>query len=151
MWVFLAILAIPLIEIALFVTVGGAIGLWGTLAFVVLSAVLGIIVLKGVAMTGAVSLSPDMEEMRDPLSPLAHRVMLVIAGGMLLLPGFLTSAVGFLLLIPPLRQMIITLISKRFHAAGGMVQSTVIEGDWRDVTPESPSEPGNPPVNGRLH
>lgn len=151
MWVFLAILAVPLIEIALFVTVGGAIGLWWTLAFVVLSAFLGVIILKGVAMTGAVSLSPDMEEMRDPLSPLAHRVILVLAGGMLILPGFLTSVVGFLLLIPPLRQVIITLISKRFHATGAMGQSAVIEGDWRDVTQETPPGPGNPPVNGTRH
>jgi UPF0716 protein FxsA len=134
MWFFLAILAVPLIEIGLFVQLGGAIGLWPTLAWVIVSAALGIIVLKGVAQLGAVTLSRDMHELSNPLSPLAHRVMVVMAGGLLILPGFFTDALGLLLLIPPVRLVVIKLLGRKFSARGGTnVHSTVIEGEWREA------------------
>ena len=145
MWVFLAILAIPLIEIGLFVQLGGAIGLWPTLLWVIVSAGLGIIVLKGIAMMGAVSLSRDMHELSDPLSPLAHRVMVVLAGGLLILPGFLTDAIGLLLLIPPVRLLVIKLVGRKIKARNAARSSTVIiEGDWRNVDPDTQQKP-NPP------
>ncbi len=135
MWLFLAILAVPLVEIGLFVTLGGAIGLWPTLAWVLVSAALGIFVLKRVALAGSVSLSRDMKEMRDPLSPLAHRVMLVMAGGLLLLPGFFTDALGLLLLLKPGRLGMIALIARRIRVgpAGSVRPADVIEGDWSEA------------------
>jgi UPF0716 protein FxsA len=136
MWVLLAILAVPLIEIGLFVTIGGAIGLWPTLAWVVVSAALGLLVLKGIATTGAVSLSRDMHEMADPLSPLAHRVMVVMAAGLLLLPGFFTDAIGLLLLVAPIRTLFIKLIGKKLGRGAVVVQGEVIEGDWRETPAE---------------
>lgn len=138
MWVLLGILAVPLIEIGLFVTLGGAIGLWPTLAWVLLSAALGLLVLKGIATTGSVSLGRDMKDMGDPLSPIAHRVMVVMAGALLLIPGFFTDALGFVLLIPPLRTLVIRVIGRRLADRGVVVtQTTVIDGEWQDVTPGS--------------
>lgn len=146
MWILLGILAIPLIEIGLFVTLGGAIGLWPTLAWVLLSAALGILVLKGIATTGSVSLGRDMKEMGDPLSPIAHRVLVVMAGALLLLPGFFTDALGILLLIPPLRTLVIRLLGRKLANRGVVTQTTVIEGEWRDVTPPGATDlqPGSP-------
>jgi UPF0716 protein FxsA len=60
MWLMLALLALPLIEIALFVVIGGAIGLWPTLAWVVLSVVLGVVILKLVARLGPISFDRDV-------------------------------------------------------------------------------------------
>lgn len=159
MWVFLAILSVPLIEIGLFVTLGGAIGLWPTLAWVILTAALGILVLKGVAMYGAVTLSRDMNELRDPLSPIAHRVMVVMAGGLLILPGFFTDALGLLLLIPPVRLVLIKLIGRRLAKAGNLSsQAVVIEGewqeaDWQDAAPgtEAPRNQAIPPADRTQH
>ena len=148
MWILLGILAVPLVEIGLFVTIGGAIGLWPTLAWVLISAALGLLVLKGIATTGSVSLSRDMQEMADPLSPIAHRVMVVMAGGLLLIPGFLTDAIGLLLLIPPVRTLFIKLIGWKLKKDGVVVRSEVIEGDWREVPPAG--APGNPPKSGDL-
>ncbi|MGL4235661.1 FxsA family protein [Tabrizicola sp.] len=135
MWIFLLILAVPLVEIALFVTLGGAIGLWPTLAWVLVSAALGIFVLKRVAVSGAVSLRQDMREMRDPLSPLAHRAILVMAAVLLLLPGFFTDALGLLLLLKPVRLGVIALIARRIRVVpmGGTATADVIEGDWSEV------------------
>lgn len=145
MWVFIAILAIPLIEIGLFIQLGGAIGLWLTLAWVIVSAALGIVVLKGIASLGAVSLSRSLPELNDPHSPLAHRVMVAIAGGLLVLPGFLTDAIGILLLVPPTRLLIIKLISRRLRAVqSSSVHAQIIEGEWQEASPQKPGGPENP-------
>lgn len=145
MWVLLAILAVPLIEIGLFVTVGGAIGLWPTLIWVIVSAALGLLVLKGIATTGSVSLSQDMKEMSDPLSPIAHRVMVALAGALLLLPGFFTDALGLILLVPPVRTVVIRLIGRRLGARAKVTRSAVIDGEWRDVTQGDDSTPAPGP------
>ena len=148
MWYILAILAVPLIEIGLFVQIGGAIGLWLTLAWVIASAALGIIVLKGVSMIGPVSLSLDMRELNDPNSLLAHRVMLVLAGGFLLIPGFLTDTIGLLLLVPPIRLAAIKLLGRKFRAANNVsVHGTVIEGEWQ----VKDTQQGNPPSDPTRH
>jgi len=145
MWAFIAILSIPLIEIGLFVQLGGAIGLWPTLAWVIVSAGLGVIVLKGIASLGAVSLSRSMPELSDPHSPLAHRVMVALAGGLLVLPGFLTDAIGILLLIPPMRLLIIKLISRRIrNAQSTTFHAEIIEGEWQEASPQEPGKPENP-------
>jgi UPF0716 protein FxsA len=151
MWVLLAILAVPLIEIGLFVTLGGAIGLWPTLAWVLISAALGLMVLKGVAMTGAVSMGHSMKEMGDPLSPLAHRAMVVMAGALLLLPGFLTDAFGLVLLIPPVRSLFIKFVGWKLGTAPVVARAEVVEGEWSVVEPGKPSDPPLPPESTTRH
>lgn len=146
MWLLLIIMAVPLIEIGLFVQIGGWIGMWPTIGWVILSAVLGLIVLKGVASLGPVSLSRDMHELSDPVSPLAHRVMVAVGGGLLVLPGFMTDTIGLVLLIPPVRQIIINLIVRRLRKMGGTttVQATVIEGEWHEVEGADKTKPDAP-------
>jgi UPF0716 protein FxsA len=151
MWVLLAILAVPFIEIALFVTLGGALGLWLTLAWVIVAAALGLLVVKGLAMTGSISLGRDIREMGDPLSPLAHRGLVGIAGLLLIIPGFFTDAIGLLLLIPPVRRLFIKLIGKKLGGGAIIVRSDVIDGEWRDVSPEAERRPDLPPTDPTRH
>lgn len=152
MWVFLIILSIPLIEIGLFVQIGGAIGLWATIAWVIGAAALGIIVLKGVAGLGAVSLSRDMHELSDPLSPLAHKVMLVIGAVLLIVPGFLTDFFGLMLLIPPVRLLIIRLIARRLKRRFATPDRvTTIDGEWTNADPDVVVKPGDAPSKWTRH
>jgi UPF0716 protein FxsA len=151
MWVLLAFLAVPFIEIALFVTLGGALGLWLTLAWVVFAAVLGFLVLKGLAMTGSISLGRDIREMGDPLSPLAHRGLVGMAGLLLIIPGFFTDVIGLLLLIPPVRKVFIRLIGRKLGSSAIIVRSNVIEGEWSEVAPEAKPRPDLPPTNPTRH
>lgn len=152
MWLFLAFLAVPLVEIGLFVVIGGAIGLWLTLLWVVVSAFLGIIVLKGVASLGPLSLSANMSEMQDVQSPLAHRLLVTIGGGLLVLPGFLTDAVGLALLIPPLRRIALRLVAWRLgNAEGSATVSATIDGEWREVRTPEPKMPDNLPPDSTRH
>lgn len=103
MWLFVAFLAVPLIEIALFIQVGGAIGLFPTLAVVVITAVLGTWLVRSQGAQAMGQLRGSFNEMRDPTEPLAHGAMILFAGALLLTPGFFTDAAGFLLLFPPFR------------------------------------------------
>ena len=158
MWIFLALVAVPIIEIALFIQVGGWIGLWPTIAIVILTAAIGTMLLRqqGVAALG--DLQSRLSEGRDPSHALAHGAMILIAGIVLLTPGFFTDAVGFLLLIPPVRDLVIQAVGNRirvqsasFHTSGQWPGQTpaepasqsVIDGDYQDVTPpEEQSTPG---------
>ncbi|QGY00154.1 FxsA family protein [Roseovarius faecimaris] len=113
MWLFLAFLAVPLIEIALFIQVGGAIGLWPTLGIVVLTAILGTVLVKTQGALAMNNLRGSFSRLEDPSEPLAHGAMILVSGALLLTPGFFTDAVGFALLMPPVRSAVFAWLRKR--------------------------------------
>ena len=83
MWIVLGLLALPLVEIGLFVTLGAKLGLWLTLGWVVLTGVLGVFLLKSMALAGGETLRRGFQEgLQDPLSPLAHRALVGVAGAL---------------------------------------------------------------------
>ncbi len=143
MWIFLAFLAVPLIEIALFIQVGGLIGLWPTLGIVVLTAILGTWLVRSQGARAIANLRHSFAELRDPSEPLAHGAMILLAGALLLTPGFFTDAVGFALLIPAFRATAFRFVKSRItvqgFAYGDSPQSRpddrVIEGEYEDVSP----------------
>ena len=154
MWLLLAFLAIPLIEIVLFIQIGGLIGIPWTLAWVLLSGFFGVIVLKGIASLGPLALSQSVRDMADPLSPLAHRAMVTIAGTLLVIPGFLTDAIGIILLVPRFRTMVIQLVARRLERSGVQRKTTitVIDGEWHEIDKNSDHvDGGNPPHGGPRH
>jgi UPF0716 protein FxsA len=134
-------LAVPLIEIVLFVLIGGAIGVWWTLAWILVSALLGIVVLKGIATTGGMTISQDMRDLTDPLSPLAHRGMVTIGGTMLIVPGFLTDTIGFMLLVPAVRTLIIKLLGRRFSHSLNVRGATVVDAEWTELDSDGTPRP----------
>ena len=104
MWLFLALVGVPILEILLFIEVGGAIGTWPTLAVVVGTALAGTLLLRAQGREAMVRLQSRLAEGGDPGGPIAHGAMILVAGVLLLTPGFFTDAVGFLLLLPPGRE-----------------------------------------------
>jgi UPF0716 protein FxsA len=114
----LVFIGIPLIEIALFVVVGERIGLLWTIAIVIATAIAGTSLLR---MQGAGALAnarAAMDSGRLPVESVADGVFLLIAGILLLTPGFLTDFIGFLLFIPGLRHTIGRAIWQRLTASG---------------------------------
>ncbi len=107
MALFLIFLAIPLIEIALFITVGGWLTLWPTLGLVLLTGVVGTVLVRWQGLAVLEELRNSQVALRDPLSPLAHGALILVAGLLLITPGFFTDTLGFLLLVPPVRQWLI--------------------------------------------
>ena len=106
-------LVVPIIEIALFIQVGGLIGLWPTLALVLLSAVAGVAIMRSQGARAGMQIQRSLAEMRDPSRPLAHGAMIIAAGLLLLLPGFFSDALGLLLLIPAVRTMLMAQLARR--------------------------------------
>jgi UPF0716 protein FxsA len=150
MWIFLAFLAVPMIEIGLFIQVGGLIGLWPTLGIVVLTAVIGTSLVRSQGARALADLRNSMNEMRDPTAPLAHGAMIVFAGALLLTPGFFTDACGLALLIPQVRQAVMRYVAARVQVASFTAQSTrtdmpfsqdgrptIIDGDFQEIDPEN--------------
>jgi UPF0716 protein FxsA len=142
MWVALAVLAWPLVEIGLFVTVGGAIGLWTTLAIVLGTGLLGAFILRNVArLTGGAGL----RDPRQMVLTAARGGMTLLAGILLILPGFLTDVMGLLLLLPPVQALVTRLLAARIKVATERMQpdagTDVIEGDFRRVDPDAVQKP----------
>lgn len=117
MYLFLAFLMVPLIEIGLFIQIGGAIGLWPTLAIVVLTAIIGTSLVKSQGRLALGQMRQSFETLSNPAEPLAHGAMILVAGALLLTPGFFTDAVGFALLVPPVRIAVYRYLSKRVTVA----------------------------------
>lgn len=142
---FLAFIALPLIEIGLFVQIGSAIGLGATLAFVVLSFALGVFVIRMQGMRAVSELRRAASGAADPTEPLAQGALGSLAGILLILPGFLTSACGLLLLVPAVRSLILKRLSGRVQMRGFGYTATarrapeddVIDGDFHEVPPGS--------------
>lgn len=115
MWLFVAFLAVPIIEIALFIQVGGWIGLWPTLAIVILTAMAGTALMRSQGAHAWLEIQRSFAELRDPTRPLAHGVMILVAGMLLLTPGFFTDSVGLLLLIPAVRDSVMRQVGRRIQ------------------------------------
>ncbi|NKB29290.1 MAG: FxsA family protein [Rhodobacteraceae bacterium] len=164
MYLFLAFLAVPLIEIALFIQVGGAIGLWPTLGIVVLTAILGTWLVRQQGALAIAQLRGSINELRDPTEPLAHGAMILISGALLLTPGFFTDAVGFALLIPAFRaaayRWLRSKVTVQQFSYGDQqpqrpMRDDIIDGDFSDVTPSDgkplPGAPQGPPSGWTRH
>lgn len=138
---FIILVAIPIVEIALFIQVGGAIGLWPTLAIVVVTAVFGSILIRRQGAAAMMRLRNNIQTGRDPTGPLADGAAILVAGALLLTPGFFTDALGLLLLFPPTRHIIFRLIGRNIKLAGfsqTQPRPDIVEGDYVEIDPETP-------------
>ena len=151
MWLFVVFVAVPLIEIALFIQIGGWLTLWPTLAIVVATALAGTALVRRQGLRVLVQAQRALEELGDPLAPLLHGALMLFAGALLLTPGFLTDAVGFALLIPGVRTALLAWgIRNKVHVhvfgarpAGGQhrpAAEDIVDAEFRDVPPEAPEE-----------
>lgn len=110
----LAFLALPLIEIALFVIVGRAIGLFPTLALVILAAVLGVVLLRQQGLGVISRLRSNVSAGTVPGRTVFDAMLIGLAALFLVLPGFLSDIVALALLVPGVRGWIFTSLAGRF-------------------------------------
>ena len=100
----LLLLIVPILEITVFILVGNVIGLWPTLGLVVGSAILGALLLRAQGISTLVRIQKEVAAGRVPGRDMVHGVMIVVAGVLLLTPGLVTDAFGYLLFIPSVRE-----------------------------------------------
>jgi len=108
----LLMLALPLIEIAGFVVVGGAIGVLPTIALVIATGVAGTILLRIQGFGTLNRIRGMLEAGCDPSRELAHGLMILVAGILLIIPGFVTDLGGILLFLPPVRDIVWRMFSR---------------------------------------
>ncbi len=141
-FLFIAFVVVPIVEIALFLQIGSFIGVPATLALVILTAIAGTALVRsqGIEVIRKVQSAANRGEM--PVAALAQGLFVLVAGILLLTPGFATDTLGFALLIPPVRELIAAKIWKFIEP--GVVTTTT----WSSTrTNSTTNRPGGPVID----
>lgn len=112
------LLVIPLLEIAVFIAVGNLIGLWPTLALVVLTAIAGTVLLRRQGLSTLARIQAEMRAGRVPGQELVSGVIIAVAGVLLLVPGLVTDTLGLVLFVPGVRAAIYRYLKTRVVVVG---------------------------------
>ena len=140
MWLLIAFIAVPIIEIALFIQIGGFLGLFPTLAIVIVTAIAGTYLVRAQGLSVLSQLQTRFREMNDPSEPLAHGAMILFSGALLLTPGFFTDFIGFLLLIPNIRTTVFQKVREHINIHKANFETpfsssqNVYEGEYEPVS-----------------
>ncbi len=137
--VFLVFLIVPFIEIYLLLQIGGIVGVFPTIALVVLTAMIGASLLRQQGMATWQRLQENLQKGEIPAYEMVEGPILLVGGALLLTPGFFTDVIGFACLIPQTRKKIAQyIIEKRMIQAGvspqqqnTKAQPGVIEGEFK--------------------
>ncbi len=141
-----AFIGVPLLEIAVFIEVGGALGLWPTLSLVILTAIIGTWQLRAQGLATLASARSQIARGALPTRELFDGACLLGAGTLLLTPGFVTDTVGFLLFLPALRNFLRQILARRLTAsvhghvftdqpgaAASAGQGPIIAGEFQEI------------------
>lgn len=153
MLLFLLFIGVPLLEITLFIQIGGAIGTWWTLGIVVFTAILGAWMVRTQGTQAMMNLRGSFSQLQDPTENLAHGAMILFSGALLLTPGFFTDFIGFSLLVPAIRSAVYRNLRGRVNVQSfqmgqnGQPQprqpdNSVVDGEFEEVDPDNPPQSG---------
>ncbi len=159
MRLFLIFIIVPVIEIGLFIEIGGWIGTWPTLGLIILTAFAGSWLMRRQGIAAMREFQNRLVAGDQPTQLLAEGAMILFAGALLLTPGFFTDAAGLALLLPPVRGWLWKRLEPRvkirtagatgpggwqMHTGGG-----VVDGEFTEMPPagEPVNRPGPPGVD----
>jgi len=128
----LTVILIPLIEIYLFIEIGGQIGAGYTILFILLTAVIGLYFAK---LEGINTIRSGMNQLTNNQMPIYEMVSgaaLAFAAVLLIIPGFATDIIGFLLIIPFTRNLLFKFITKKYKKTKVNGEDDLIEGEYED-------------------
>ena len=148
----LLLLGFPLLELAVLIAVGQAIGFWPTLGLLFLSATAGTLIIRdqGVSVMGR--MFETMSRGGLAFATMVDSYVVILAGLLLIIPGFITDLLGLALLLPPLRRSILGAILPGFtdarrtdptsrphaRASGDAGRPIIIEGTYRRIEDDDP-------------
>jgi len=153
-----AFIGMPLLEIAVFIEVGGTIGVWPTIGLTIATALAGSLMLRHQGLAALMRARAQMDRGELPARELFEGMCLVLAGALLLVPGFVTDAIGLLLFFPPFRRLLRLLIARHVAAKAARGEARIfvdgvevgrrrgksggiIEGEYEDVTDDDRAPP----------
>jgi UPF0716 protein FxsA len=146
--ILLAFILVPIAEIAVFIEAGKFIGLGWTLAVVVATAVAGTWLLRRQGLQVLEQTQARLNRGEVPVGEMFTGICLLVAGALLLTPGFLTDSIGLLLFVPPVRNAIGHFVLKR------MVQSPKtrvwVDGEEMDIGGPGKGQGQGPVIDGEF-
>ncbi|MFL0810615.1 MAG: FxsA family protein [Agarilytica sp.] len=104
---FILFIAMPILEMVILIKVGGLIGVFPTIALVLVTAMLGLALLKRQGLSTLLRAQQKLDEGQLPITELIGGIFLAVGGALLLTPGFVTDVIGFCCLIPGIRHLIL--------------------------------------------
>jgi UPF0716 protein FxsA len=163
-WILLAgFIVVPLAEIAVLIEVGGWLGVGPTLALIVLTAVVGAWMVRHQGLAVLRRAQQQMQRGSMPIAEVFEGCCLVIAGALLMTPGFLTDSAGAVLLLPPVRGLLYRRVRRQLEEQvrsgaaqapmtgsphtrdkppqGGPASAPVIDAEFEEVEPGDMPEP----------
>ena len=114
--IFLLFIFIPIIEIAIFITVGSNIGILNTIAIILLTAIVGIFFVKRQGLSLLFNAQRNMAQGILPTEEIKGGIFLLISGLLLITPGFFTDCIGFLMFFKPVQNFISQKARSYFHS-----------------------------------
>ena len=112
------ILVVPVVELYLFVKASDAFGFWNALGVLILVSLVGVWLVKRAGLRVWARFNEQLVAGSTPSREVADGVCLLLAGALLAFPGFLTDALGLLLLLPPVRALARRIVVKRYAGRG---------------------------------
>ena len=162
--ILIAFIAIPIAEIWILIEVGGIIGVVPTIAAVVLTAIAGTALIRHQGMDLIAKARQQLDRGEPPVGAVVDGVFLLVAGALLLTPGFITDAVGFLCLVPLFRRGLAAWLWSRYGNRVDIRQTgfagsgdgpedrgftgTIIEGEFTEVDGGEKIEEGSDEETG---
>lgn len=146
----LAFVITPIVEIAVFIQIGGEIGLWPTLAIVVITAMAGTALLRAQGLATFAVAQESLARGEFPVRQVFDGACLLVAGALLLTPGFVTDGIGLALFLPPVRDLLRrwALGRGRFQVYTGIGagprpgrEDGIVEGKFHEVEGKHDTEP----------
>ena len=146
------VLLVPIVEIYLFIQVSGAIGFWNALGILILVSLIGIWLVKRQGMRVWARFNEQVAAGKTITREVADGVCLLLAGALLIVPGFLTDAVGLLLLLPPVRSLARRLVVGRYSGRTSvrLIWASYARGGEIIDTSASEDRPPDEPPRGQL-
>ena len=133
--VFFTIIFVPIIEIYLFIKIGSQIGAFNTISLIFITAIIGIIYARYEGLNTLKSGVSQLIKNELPAYELISGAAIAFAALLLIIPGFATDLIGFLIIIPITRKLMFGKLSKKFNKKKNK-QEPFIEGDFEEIKDE---------------
>ena len=134
--VLLLIILIPIVEIYLFIKIGGQIGAFTTISLIFVTAIIGVYYARYEGLNTLKSGVAQLYKNQMPLFELMSGAALAVAALLLILPGFATDLLGFLIIFPLTRKIFFQLLSKKTKSEMH-IKDDLIEGEYEDKENEN--------------
>ncbi|WP_067514950.1 FxsA family protein [Endozoicomonas ascidiicola] len=128
-FLFLSFILLPILEMVVLIKVGSVIGAWNAVALVIISAFVGINIIRSQGFSNALKTRQKLAAGESPAVEMLESLFIAVGGLLMIIPGFITDFAGILMLIPPLRRW---MIKSWFRKIGMKAQqSNIYEAEYR--------------------